>query len=154
MAGLWFEEFKDGMVFNHEWSRTITETDNVWFSLLTMNVQPLHFDAHYAAKSEWGKPLVNSLLTLGLMVGMSVNDTTFGTTLANLGMTDVRFPKPLFQGDTVKVRTTVRSKRESRSRPNEGIVNFFHETMNQNGEVVATCERAALMRKRPAAFPA
>ena len=99
MAGLWFEEFKDGMVFNHEWSRTITETDNIWFSLLTMNVQPLHIDAHYAAKSEWGKPLVNSLFTLGLMIGMSVNDTTFGTTLANLGMTEVRFPKPLFQGE-------------------------------------------------------
>jgi MaoC like domain/C-C_Bond_Lyase of the TIM-Barrel fold len=78
MAGLWFEEFTDGMVFNHEWSRTITETDNVWFSLLTMNVQPLHIDAHYAAKTEWGKPLVNSLFTLGLMIGMSVNDTTFG----------------------------------------------------------------------------
>ena len=149
MAGLWFEEFTDGMVFNHEWSRTITETDNVWFSLLTMNVQPLHIDAHYAAKSEWGKPLVNSLFTLGLLIGMSVNDTTFSTTLANLGMTDVRFPKPLFQGDSVKVRTTVRSKRESKSRPNEGIVNFFHEMINQNGEVVATCERAALMRKRP-----
>src|SRR6266478_5324461 len=150
MAGLWFEEFTDGMVFNHEWSRTITETDNVWFSLLTMNVQPLHIDAHYAAKTEWGKPLVNSLFTLGLMIGMSVNDTTFGTTLANLGMTDVRFPKPLFQGDSVKVRTTVRSKRASKSRPNEGIVNFFHEMMNQDGVVVATCERAALMRKRPA----
>ncbi len=103
MAGLWFEEFTDGMVFNHEWSRTITETDNVWFSLLTMNVQPLHIDAHYAAKSEWGKPLVNSLFTLGLLIGMTVNDTTLNTTLANLGMTDVRFPKPLFQGDSVKV---------------------------------------------------
>ena len=125
MAGLWFEEFTDGMVFNHEWSRTITETDNVWFSLLTMNVQPLHIDAHYAAKSEWGKPLVNSLFTLGLLIGMIVNDTTLNTTLANLGMTDVRFPKPLFQGDSVKVRTIVRSKRESKSRPNEGIVNFY-----------------------------
>ena len=135
MAGLWFEEFTDGMVFNHEWSRTITETDNVWFSLLTMNVQPLHIDAHYAAKSEWGKPLVNSLFTLGLLIGM----------------TDVRFPKPLFQGDSVKVRTIVRSKRESKSRPNEGIVNFYHEMTNQSGEVVATCERAALMRKRPKA---
>jgi len=149
MAGLWFEEFKDGMVFNHEWSRTITETDNHWFSLLTMNPQPLHIDAHYAAKSEWGKPLVNSLFTLGLLVGMSVNDTTLNTTLANLGMSDVRFPKPLFQGDSVKVRTTVRGKRESKSRPNEGIVTFFHEMMNQNGEIVATCERAALMKKRP-----
>ncbi len=149
MAGLWFEEFKDGMVFNHEWSRTITETDNVWFSLLTMNVQPLHIDAHYAAKSEWGKPLVNSLFTLGLLIGMSVNDTTFGTTLANLGMTDVRFPKPLFQGDSVKARTTSAPSARASRAPNEGIVNFFHEMMNQDGEVVATCERAALMRKRP-----
>lgn len=149
MAGLWYEDFKDGMVFNHEWTRTITEADNMWFSLLTMNTQPLHIDAHYSAKSEWGKPLVNSLFTLGLMVGMSVNDTTFGTTLANLGMSDVRFPKPLFQGDTVHVRTTVKTKRESKSRPKEGIVTFFHETINQNDEVVATCERQALMRKRP-----
>lgn len=149
MTGLYFEEFEDGMVFNHEWSRTITEADNVWFSLLTMNTQPLHIDAHYAAKTEWGKPLVNSLLTLGLMIGMSVNDTTFGTTLANLGMKDVRFPKPLFHGDTVKVRTTVLSKRASQKRPDEGIVTFFHEAMNQHGEVVATCERAALMRKKP-----
>jgi acyl dehydratase len=122
----------------------------MWFSLLTMNVQPLHIDAHYAAKSEWGKPLVNSLFTLGLLIGMSVNDTTFGTTLANLGMKEVNFPKPVFHGDSVKARTTVLSKRESRSRPSEGIVNFFHEMINQNGEVVATCERAALMRKRPA----
>lgn len=151
MAGLWFEEFEAGMVFDHEWSRTISEADNLWFSLLTMNVQPLHVDAHYAAKSEWGKPLVNSLFTLGCMVGMSVNDTTFGTTLANLGMNDVRFPKPLFQGDSIKVRTTVRSKRESKSRQKEGIVVFFHETLNQHGEVVASCERSALMRKRPAA---
>ncbi len=151
MAGLYFEEFKDGMVFNHEWSRTITQNDNHWFSLLTMNTQPLHIDAHYAAKSEWGKPLVNSLLTLGLLVGMSVNDTTFGTTLANLGMKEVRFPKPLFEGDSVKVKTTVLSKRESKSRPNEGIVNFFHEMTNQNGDIVATCERAALMRKKPVA---
>ena len=150
MSGLWFEEFEDGMVFNHEWSRTITETDNVWFSLLTMNPQPLHIDAHYSAKSEWGKPLVNSLFTLGLMIGMSVNDTTFNTTLANLGMKEVNFPKPLFHGDSVKTRTTVLSKRESKSRPNEGIVTFLHEMTNQNGEVVATCERAALMRKRPA----
>ena len=151
MAGLYFEEFEIGREFHHEFSRTVTEMDNTMFSLLTMNPQPLHIDAHYSAKSEWGKPLVNSLFTLGLMIGMSVNDTTFGTTLANLGMTNVNFPKPLFQGDTVKVRTTVRSKRASKSRPNEGIVNFFHETLNQNGEVVATCERAALMRKKPAA---
>jgi acyl dehydratase len=124
--------------------------DNVLFSSLTMNVQPLHLDEEFASKTEFGQRIVNSLFTLGLMIGMSVNDTTFGTTLANLGMSDVRFPKPLFHGDSVKVRTTVRSKRESKSRPSEGIVNFFHEMMNQHGDVVATCERAALMRKRPA----
>lgn len=151
MSGLWYEEFEVGMVFNHEWTRTITEADNMWFSLLTMNTQPLHIDTDYSAKSEWGKPLVNSLFTLGLMVGMSVNDTTFRTTLANLGMTDVRFPKSLFQGDTVHVRTTVKAKRESKSRPREGIVTFFHETLNQRDEIVATCERQALMRKRPTA---
>jgi acyl dehydratase len=150
MAGLWFEELVEGMVFEHEWSRTITEADNVWFSLLTMNVQPLHIDAHFAAKTEWGKPLVNSMFTLGLLVGMTVNDTTLGTTVANLGMKEVNFPKPLFHGDSVKARTTVRSRRESKTRPNEGIVIFHHEMTNQKGEVVATCERAALMRKRPA----
>src|ERR1700690_4373750 len=144
MAGLWFEEYVAGVFFNDEWSGMITETDNVWFSLLTVTVQPLPIDAHYAAKSEWGKPLVNSLFTLGLLIGMSVNDTTLNTTLANLGMSDARFPKPLFQGDSVKARTTVRSKRESKTRINEGIVNFYHEMINQDGVVVATCERAAL----------
>ena len=151
MPGRYYDDLEVGQRIRHSLGRTVTEADNVWFSCLTMNPQSLHVDFHAAAKAEFGKPLVNSLFTLGLMVGMSVNDTTFGTTLANLGMKDVRFPKPLFQGDTVKVRTTVLSKRESKTRPNEGIVNFFHETMNQNAEVVATCERAALMRKRPTA---
>ena len=149
MAGLWFEEFKDGMVFNHEWSRTITETDNMWFSLLTMNVQPLHIDAHYSAKSEWGKPLVNSLFTLGLMIGISVSDTTLGTTIGNLGMTDVKFPKPVFHGDTLNFITEVLSRRESRSRPDVGIVEFLHKAFNQRGEMVAECKRQAMMRKRP-----
>src|SRR3546814_1652541 len=97
--------FEDGMVFDHEWTRTISETDNRWFSLLTMNTQPVHIDVHAAAKSVWGRPLVNSLFTLGCMVGMMVNDTTFGTTVANLGMTDVRFPHPLFEGDTIRMRS-------------------------------------------------
>ena len=149
MAGLWFEEFEDGMVFNHEWSRTITETDNMWFSLLTMNTQPLHIDAHYAAKSEWGKPLVNSLFTLGLMIGISVNDLTVGTTVANLGMTEVKFPHPLFEGDTVHCSTTVLSKRESKSRPSMGIVEFDHRAFNQDDRLVAECRRQALMRMRP-----
>lgn len=149
MAGLWFEDFEPGRVFDHEWSRTITETDNRWFSLLTMNTQPVHIDAHAAAKSVWGKPLVNSLLTLGMMVGMSVNDTTFGTTIANLGMTDVKFPHPLFEGDSIHIRTTVLSKRPSKSRPGEGIVNLRHEAFNQDDVMCGTCDRAALMRMRP-----
>lgn len=150
MAGLWFEEFQEGMVIDHEWTRTLTEADNRWFSLLTMNTQPLHIDEHFAAKTPWKKPLVNSLFTLGCMVGMTVNDTTQGTTLANLGMTDVKFPHPLFEGDTIRIRTTVLGKRESKSRPNEGIVTLRHECLNQDEVLCGTCDRAALMRKRPA----
>jgi acyl dehydratase len=150
MAGLWFEQFEVGHVFDHAWSRTVTEMDNVLFSTLTMNPQPLHLDAHFAAATEFGKPLVNSLFTLGLMIGMSVNDTTLGTTVANLGMSEVQFPKPVFHGDTLKVRTIVEAKRESRSRPDAGIVEFSHRATNQRGEEVAVCRRAALMRRRPA----
>lgn len=150
MAGLWYEEFDEGMVFDHEWTRTITEADNRWFSLLTMNPQPVHIDAHAAAESPWGRPLVNSLFTLGCMVGMTVNDTTFGTTVANLGMSEVKFPHPLFEGDTIRMRTTVLDKRESASRPGEGIVTLRHECFNQDGVLCGVCDRAALMRKRPA----
>ena len=150
MAGLYFEEFEVGREFHHEFSRTVTEMDNTMFSLLTMNPQPLHLDAHFSEKTEYGQRLFNSLYTLGIMVGMSVYDTTLGTTVGNLGMTDVKFPKPVFHGDTLKAHTRIISKRASKSRPNEGIVNFFHEMTNQDGVVVATCERAALMRKRPA----
>jgi len=149
MPGLWFEEFEAGMVFDHDWTRTITETDNRWFSLLTMNPQPVHIDAHAAAQSTWGRPLVNSLFTLGCMVGMTVNDTTFGTTIANLGMEAVKFPHPLFEGDTIHMRTTVVSKRESKTRPGEGIVTFRHECFNQDGKLCGSCERAALMMKMP-----
>lgn len=150
MAGLYFEEFEVGRVFDHVVGRTITESDNVMFSCLTLNLQPLHIDADFSSRTEWGKPLVNSLFTLGLMIGISVTDTTLGTTVANLGMTDVRFPKPLFHGDTVKVRTTVQALRESQSRPTNGIVEFRHEAFNQHGDLVAICVRQALMRKRPA----
>jgi acyl dehydratase len=149
MSGLYFEEFFAGQVFEHAWTRTVTETDNVLFSTMTMNPQPLHLDAHYAATTEFGRPLVNSLFTLGLMIGMSVNDTTLGTTIANLGMTDVEFPMPVFQGDTLHVRTTVESLRESGSRPEAGIVNFRHVAINQSGVEVARCRRAAFMKKRP-----
>ncbi len=148
MAGLYFEEFYVDQKFEHPWGRTITESDNMMFSCLTLNVQPLHIDADFASRTEWGKPLVNSLFTLGLMIGMTVNDTTLGTTVANLGMTDVRFPKPLFHGDTIRVRTSVKSVRESKSRPKAGIVEFEHVAVNQHKEVVAICVRQALMHKR------
>jgi acyl dehydratase len=115
-----------------------------------MNVQPLHIDAHFAAGTEFKRPLVNSLFTLGLMIGMTVNDTTLGTTVANLGMSEVAFPKPVFAGDTLHVRTRVLSVRESRSRPNAGIVEFEHLALNQDDDIVARCKRSALMHKAPA----
>ena len=113
MAGLYFEEFSVGQEFHHPLSRTVTEMDNTMFSLLTMNPQPLHLDAHFAAQTEWGERLFNSMYTLGILVGMTVYDTTLGTTVANLGMTDVRFPKPVFHGDTLKAHTKVVSLRDS-----------------------------------------
>lgn len=149
MAGLYFEEFSPGQQFHHDRSRTVTETDNLLFSSLTMNVQPLHIDAHFAAQTEFGKPLVNSLFTLGLMIGMTVNDTTLGTTVANLGVSEVVFPRPVFTGDTIKVKTLVLAVRESKSRPDAGIVEFEHSAMNHRQEIVATCKRAALMHKKP-----
>ena len=148
MPGLYYEQFAVGMAFDHPWSRTVTETDNVLFSSLTMNPQPLHLDAHFAEQTEFGQRLVNSLFTLGLMIGMTINDTTLGTTVANLGMTDVRFPKPVFHGDTIKVRTVVESIRDSRSRPEVGLVEFRHTAYNQRGEEVAACRRTAMMRRR------
>lgn len=151
MAGLYFEEFVEGRVMAHAITRTVTEYDNMMFSCLTMNPQPLHIDRHFAAKTEFGQPLVNSLFTLGLMIGITVADTTLGTTIANLGMSDVRFPKPVFQGDTIRVETTVISKRESRSRPDAGLVEFEHKAFNQDGIEVAICRRQAFMRRRPVA---
>ena len=149
MAGLSYEEFSVGQVFEHPWTRTVTETDNLLFSALTMNVQPLHLDAAFAAKSEFGQRIVNSIFTLGLMIGMTVGDTTLGTTIANLGMSKVEFPKPVFHGDTIHARTIVRSLRSSRSRPTAGVVEFEHQAFNQRGETVATCLRAAFMKRRP-----
>jgi acyl dehydratase len=149
MPGLWFSEFEEGQVFDHEWTRTITEADNTWFSLATMNPQPLHIDHHKAAETEFGRPLVNSLFTLGCLVGMTVNDTTLNTTVANLGMEKVRFPAPVFHGDTVKAKTTVVGVRPSKSRPGQGIVTFLHEMFKQDGTLVASCERAALMMAKP-----
>ncbi|NNE57627.1 MAG: MaoC family dehydratase [Hellea sp.] len=150
MAGLYFDEFEVGHVFKHELRRTITESDNMLFSNMTLNPQPLHIDFDFASKTEWGKPLVNSLFTLGLMIGISVNDTTIGTTVGNLGMSETKFPHPLFHGDTLRVETEVKAVRESKSRPSQGIVTFIHRGFNQNGDLVAICERAALMHKKPA----
>jgi acyl dehydratase len=147
--GLYFEEFEIGKIYDHAIRRTVTEMDNTLFSCLTHNPQPLHIDHHFSAGTEWGRPLVNSLFTLGLMIGISVNDTTLGTTIGNLGMTDVKFPKPVFHGDTVRVTTEVLTKRESKSRPDAGLVEFYHKAINQRDEIVAECKRQAFMRKRP-----
>jgi acyl dehydratase len=149
MAGLYFEEFAEGRVFEHALTRTVTEMDNVLFTTLTMNPQPLHLDAEFAKSTEFGRPLVNSIFTLGLVIGISVGDTTLGTTVANLGMTDVRFPKPVFHGDTIRARTTVVAVRKSRSRADAGIVEFEHVGLNQHGDTVAICRRAALMKTKP-----
>ena len=147
MAGLYLQEFEPGQVFQHTLRRTITESDNILFSNMTLNPQPLHIDFDFASKTEWGKPLVNSLFTLGLMIGISVNDTTIGTTIGNLGMTDVVFPHPLFHGDTLRVETEVISVRESKSKPDRGIVEFEHRGFNQNAVLVGRCRRRAMMRK-------
>ena len=151
MQGLYLEDFEVGRTFEHALRRTVTEMDNTLFSCLTHNPQPLHIDHDFAAKSEWGKPLVNSLFTLGVMIGVSVGDTTLGTTIGNLGMTDVKFPKPVFHGDTLRATTEVVSKRETRSRQDAGIVEFMHRAYNQRGELVAECRRQAMMRKKPKA---
>ena len=149
-GGLYFEDFVIGHVFTHRLTRTVTQMDNMLFSNMTLNPQPLHIDAHFCAtETEWGKPLMNSLFTLGLMIGISVNDTTVGTTIANLGMSEVTFPAPLFEGDSVHCTTEVMAKRASKSRSDAGIVEFWHKAYNQNDVLVAQCRRAAFMQKRP-----
>lgn len=148
MAGLYYDEFELGRVFEHAIRRTVTEADNVLISTLTHNPSPLHLDAEYCKDTEFGQVLVNSCFTLSLMVGVSVGDTTLGTTVANLGWDEVRFPKPVFIGDTLRIETEVQTKRESESRPNAGIVTFVHRAYNQRNELVATCQRNALMIKK------
>lgn len=150
MAGLFYEEFSLGQKFQHSITRTITEADNVWFSALTHNPAPLHIDAEYMKQSEYGKPIVNSCLTLSFMVGISVGDTTLRTTVANLGWNDVRFPAPLFHGDTIRVETEVLELRDSKSRPDNGIVTFVHRAFNQHDVLVGECKRSALMLRKPA----
>lgn len=149
MAGLYFEQFGVGQVFEHEIRRTVTEADNVWFCGATYNPAQIHIDAEYCKSTEFGQPLVNSIFTLGLVVGLTVQDTTLGTTVANLGFTDIVFPKPVFAGDTIRSVTTVKDIRESKSRPNAGIVTFLHEGVNQRGEVVCSSKRQALMLRSP-----
>jgi acyl dehydratase len=151
MAGKFFEDLVVGEVFKHDIRRTITEADNVWFSALTHNPAYLHLDEEYCrTQTEFGQRLVNSGFTLGLMVGISVGDTTLGTAIANLGWDEVRFPKPVFHGDTLRVETEVKELRHSRSRPDAGIVVFQHRAYNQRDELVATCLRSGLQRKRGA----
>jgi len=149
MAGRWFEQFTVGEVFDHEIRRTVTEADNMWFSNATCNPAAIHIDADYCKGTEFGQPLVNSVFTLGLVIGLSVQDTTLGTTVANLGMSDTRFPKPVFYGDTIRSRTTVKELRASQSRPGAGIVTFVHQGLNQRGEEVCVCTRQALMMRKP-----
>ena len=151
LRGLDFEEFSVGMTFDHALTRTVTEWDNVQFSTMTMNPQPLHVDAHFSARTEFGRPLVNSLFTLGLMIGISVAETTLRTTIANLGMREVLFPAPVFQGATIHVKTEVLSMRASASRSNAGIVELRHIAYNQDDVEVARCTRSAFMHRLQAA---
>jgi acyl dehydratase len=150
VAGLYFEEFSVGMAFKHAIRRTVTEADNVLFTALTHNPAALHLDEEYCrTQTEFGQRIVNSAFTLGLMVGISIGDTTLGTTVANLGWDSVKFPKPLFHGDTVHVESEIVDIRDSRSRPDNGIVVFEHRAYNQHNELVAICKRSALMLRKP-----
>lgn len=150
MPGRYFEELEVGAVFEHQPARTVTETDNLLFTALTMNPQPLHLDAEFAAATQHGRILVNSIFTLGLVVGLSVGDTTLGTTVGNLGFDQTTFPNPVFIGDTIRVTSRVVDKRESRSKPDRGVVTFEHQGINQRGEVVCSCTRGAMMMRQPA----
>ncbi len=151
-GGRYLEDFTVGEIIRHRLTRSVTQMDNMLFSNMTLNPQPLHIDADFCAKeTEWGRPIVNSLFTLGLMIGISVNDTTVGTTIANLGMTDVKFPAPVFEGDSIHCTTEVAAVRESKSRPDAGIVEFVHRAYNQDGKLVAECRRQAFMKRAPKA---
>ncbi|WP_216892580.1 MaoC family dehydratase [Nocardia alni] len=148
MAGVWFDELSVGQRFEHPIRRTVTETDNVLFTAMTHNPALLHLDEEYMKGTQFGQRIVNSAFTLGLMVGISVGDTTLGTAVANLGWDEVRFPKPLFHGDTIHVVTEVLELRDSKSRPDQGIVVFGHQAFNQHDELVASCKRSGLQRKK------
>ena len=150
MSGLWFEELTVGTVVEHAVRRTVTETDNVLFTTMTMNPAPLHLDADYASRTEFGRPLVNSMYTLALVVGLSVTELTLGTIVAQLGLDAASFPAPVFTGDTIRVETEVVEARESRSRPDAGLVVFEHRAHNQRDELVCRARRTGLMHRRPA----
>jgi acyl dehydratase len=149
--GRWFEDLTPGLVIDHAFTRTVTEADNMLFSTMTMNPASLHLDEVAAAETEFGTRIVNSLFTLGLLVGLSVPETTHGTTVANLGFEEVVFPAPVFPGDTIHAQSEVVSARPSGSRPAQGLVVFEHRAYNQRDELVARCRRTALMHKRPTA---
>ena len=148
MAGLYFEEFEPGQVIEHPTRRTVTETDNILFSTMTLNLAPLHLDAEYSKGTIYGQRLVNSLFILGLVAGITVPETTQGTTLGNLGFDEVKFPKPVFHGDTIRVRTEIVDKRVSKSRDDSGIVTFRHQGINQRDEVVCDAVRVGLMLRK------
>jgi acyl dehydratase len=149
VGGRWFEELTPGLVIDHVVTRTITESDNTAFSTMTMNPQPLHLDESFAEQTEFGTRIVNSMFTLSLLIGLSVYETTLGTTVANLGFEDIRFPLPVIPGDSIRAQTEVVAARASSSRPTQGVVTFEHRAFNQRGELVAQCRRSALMHRRP-----
>jgi len=152
MPGLFYEEFEIGQVFQHSIRRTVTEADNVWFSTATCNPAAIHIDEDYCKNhSEFGQRIVNSAFTMGLVIGLSVGDTTLGTTVGNLGFDECRFPLPVFHGDTLRAETEVVAKRDSKSRPTQGIVTLMHRGYNQHGDLIAQCKRPALMMRSPAA---
>ena len=149
VSGRWFEELTPGLVIDHVVTRTITESDNTVFSNMTMNPQPLHLDESFAEQTEFGTRVVNSMFTLSLLIGLSVYETTLGTTVANLGFEDIRFPLPVIPGDSIRAQTEVVAARASASRPTQGVVTFEHRAFTQRGELVAQCRRSALMHRRP-----
>lgn len=150
MTGLYFEELEPGLTIAHGVTRTVTETDNLLFTTLTLNMQPLHLDTEFSKKSVYGERIVNSVFTLGLVVGIPVQETTMGTTLGNLGFEEIAFPTPVLIGDTLRVETEILSRRESKSRPETGIVRFEHRGINQKGDLVCRVKRSGLMLKKPA----
>lgn len=149
MPGKYFEDLEPGLIIRHETGRTLTETDNVLFNSLTMNTQPLHMDEHFAAQTDFGRRIVNGILTMGLVVGITVPDLTAGTIIANLGYENVQHPHPMFHGDTLYVATEVLSKRESKSKPDRGVITLKHTGRNQDGVICIEVTRSVLFLKRP-----